>query len=131
MRVNTFKADLCGGPLLAFCSRLIRTSSEGSTSDAARGLRGSSRVRTAARAGLMLMAGFALTLAARAQVVLLTPAYPFAQANVGAAVESGMAVVPISVAGNLSAINVVTQGVPNQARWFYWRATAACWEVSC
>jgi len=60
-------------------------------------------------------AGFALGSTAGAQAVPVTPAFQFATpANVGAAAESGTAVVTISAAGSLSAIKVQTQGVPNQ-----------------
>lgn len=62
-----------------------------------------------------MAAGFALAATAGAQVSPLTPAYHFATpANVGGAAESGTAVVTISGAGSLSAINVLTQGNPNQ-----------------
>jgi sugar lactone lactonase YvrE len=69
-------------------------------------------------AGVSAMLAGAMLLwagAAGAQVALLTPAFKFATpAGVGAAAEAGTAVVTISGAGSLNAIQVLTQGVANQ-----------------
>lgn len=71
------------------------------------------------RAGAALLwvafAGAMMTVPGWGQAALLTPAYSFSSAvNVGGAAESGTAVVKISTAGTLGAINVLTQGVASQ-----------------
>ena len=49
------------------------------------------------------------------QVVMLTPAYQFAlPVAVGGPAEAGMATVRFSATGSVSAIKVLTQGIPNQ-----------------
>jgi len=73
-------------------------------------------VNGAARACLVLLAAlFALSSYVWAQVVPLNPAYQFAApVSVGAAAETGTVVVTISGVGSLSAIHVLTQGIPIQ-----------------
>jgi hypothetical protein len=62
---------------------------------------------------LIGLCGFASK--AETQVVLLAPAYRFAASvSVGGTAEVGSATINISRTGSLSAINVVTQGIPNQ-----------------
>ena len=77
---------------------------------------GSHGMNGAWRACLMLLTAlFALSSYAGAQVVPLSPAYQFAApVSVGAAAEIGTVVVTVAGAGSLSAIHVLTQGIPNQ-----------------
>ncbi len=79
-------------------------------------LDGSPWVKAATRACLMLLtAVFALSPHTGAQVVPLYPAYQFAApGGVGAAAATGTVLVTASANGSLSAIRVLTQGIPNQ-----------------
>jgi hypothetical protein len=80
-------------------------------------LRPSARLRSASTSVCLVLLSGLFTLAAKAgaQFVPLTPAYHFAPSvNVGAAAEIGIVTVEMSSMGSLSAINIVTQGIPNQ-----------------
>src|ERR1700722_20664011 len=127
MRVQVLPGVYSGTVFFKFCSfranPLTREGTSGEISGAGRRpfgiwvrLAGLSRMMAGSVCCLMLIsAWFALGPTANAQAVPVTPAFQFVTpGNVGGAAESGTAVVTISAAGSLSAINVVTQGIPNQ-----------------
>jgi hypothetical protein len=96
MRIQSSEFNQCGRSFSTFLSPFFSSSSKG--------------------AALILMCAALLTGAsAGAQVPLSTPAYQFfATVNVGGTAEGGTAVVKITTAGTLSAINVLTQGIAGQ-----------------
>jgi predicted secreted protein len=104
MRVQSSRLNQCGGQLVPFFSRFFSGFFQARSLQCC-GLVGAVLLGT--------MLGAAAT--AEAQVPLSTAAFQFAnQVNVGGAAEAGTAQVQITVAGTLSSIAVVTQGIAGQ-----------------